>query len=863
MSQPTSFTGRRRERKTRWTVKAVDRIATGIVALGGIGTILAVLLVCVFLTAVAVPLFFDASTQVSHSLPAPVRSEQILQWRADEYQTMAWTFSRDGRLRSFRLDNGALLEDRSLFEGAQVTSAAFAIDGDQVGVGFSDGTVRLGTIGFETTFLGKDQVTPEIDRLKANEIAVHDGGIVERTGEGQLRAQKLNFKFQPPIKSTAASSVTLLDYAVKTNSTVLCTFTADSRLHLQEVTQRTNLLTGQVTLKASNIDIPFVAPAGKGPPDFLLLSGQGDNVYLIWKDGLLLRFNTVDHSNSFLAEELSLLPDGGEVTCVGAMIGKATLVVADSQGVVRGWFSSKPADSNTLDGIHFINGQALARWPSAVTALSTSSRGRMLAAGHADGRVRLFNMTTGKLAADLSVAQEPASSFDAVTGMAIAPKDDGLLASSARQIRVWHVDAPHMDVTLASMFRPVWYEGYERPEHAWQSSSGSDQFETKFGLMSLIFGTVKATFYAMLFGAPLALLAAVFTSEFLSPQARGIIKPAIELMASLPSVVLGFLAALVIAPVVEASLVPILLLLVTIPLSLLSGAYLWQLLPIRWSILAARYRFLAILFSLPLGALAAWTFAGPVEHWLFADNIMLWLDGQRGTGLAAWLMLLLPICFLAAISLMSAVVNPWLRGRSHAQVASLDMIKFGATLLITVGAALAVAAALTMAGFDPRGSFVDTYVQRNAMVVGFVMGFAIIPIIYTIAEDALTSVPGHLRAASLGSGATHWQTAVHIIVPTAMSGLFSALMIGLGRAVGETMIVLMAAGNTAVMEWNLFNGFRTLSANIAVELPEAVRDSTHYRILFLSALALFAMTFVINTAAEVFRMRIRKRTFEL
>lgn len=212
---------------------------------------------------------------------------------------------------------------------------------------------------------------------------------------------------------------------------------------------------------------------------------------------------------------------------------------------------------------------------------------------------------------------------------------------------------------------------------------------------------------------------------------------------------------------------------------------------------------------------------------------------------------------------MSAVVNPWLRGRSHAQVASLDMIKFGATLLITVGAALAVAAALTMAGFDPRGSFVDTYVQRNAMVVGFVMGFAIIPIIYTIAEDALTSVPGHLRAASLGSGATHWQTAVHIIVPTAMSGLFSALMIGLGRAVGETMIVLMAAGNTAVMEWNLFNGFRTLSANIAVELPEAVRDSTHYRILFLSALALFAMTFVINTAAEVFRMRIRKRTFEL
>ena len=115
----------------------------------------------------------------------------------------------------------------------------------------------------------------------------------------------------------------------------------------------------------------------------------------------------------------------------------------------------------------------------------------------------------------------------------------------------------------------------------------------------------------------------------------------------------------------------------------------------------------------------------------------------------------------------------------------------------------------------------DTYIQRNALIVGFIMGFAIIPIIYTIAEDALSTVPEHLRSASLGAGATPWQTAVRIVVPTAMSGLFSAMMIGLGRAVGETMIVLMAAGNTPVMKMNIFDGFRTLSANIAVELPEA------------------------------------------
>jgi phosphate transport system permease protein len=154
-------------------------------------------------------------------------------------------------------------------------------------------------------------------------------------------------------------------------------------------------------------------------------------------------------------------------------------------------------------------------------------------------------------------------------------------------------------------------------------------------------------------------------------------------------------------------------------------------------------------------------------------------------------------------------------------------------------------------------------VQRNALVVGFVMGFLIIPIIYTISEDALSAVPDHLRSASLGAGATRWQTAVRIVVPTAMSGLFSALMIGLGRAVGETMVVLMAAGNTPVLEMSVFNGFRTLSANIATELPEAVRDSTHYRTLFLAALTLFAMTFVINTAAEMVRLRFRKKALEL
>jgi phosphate transport system permease protein len=152
-----------------------------------------------------------------------------------------------------------------------------------------------------------------------------------------------------------------------------------------------------------------------------------------------------------------------------------------------------------------------------------------------------------------------------------------------------------------------------------------------------------------------------------------------------------------------------------------------------------------------------------------------------------------------------------------------------------------------------------TYDQRNSLVVGFAMGFAVIPIIFTIAEDSLSNVPQHLRAGSLALGATSWQTAIRVILPTASPGIFSAVMIGFGRAVGETMIVLMATGNTPLMDWSMFNGFRALSANIAVELPEAPEGGTLYRVLFLAAFLLFVMTFVVNTVAELVRLRLRRR----
>lgn len=295
----------------------------------------------------------------------------------------------------------------------------------------------------------------------------------------------------------------------------------------------------------------------------------------------------------------------------------------------------------------------------------------------------------------------------------------------------------------------------------------------------------------------------------------------------------------------------------------------WQLLPSRISIAMGNWRLFFMLLSILLGIMLADRLGPVIERLLFAGDIKQWLVGETGSGVSGWVLLTIPLAWVGVGVVNALWVGPVIRSRlghlNRTATAIVDLVRFLVSTVVVLALAGLLAWVLNTVAWDPRGgsSFLGIYVQRNALVIGFIMGFAIIPIIYTIAEDALSTVPEHLRAGSLGAGATRWQTVIRIIVPTAMSGLFSAVMIGLGRAVGETMIVLMAGGNTPVLEWNIFNGLRTLAANIAVELPEAPQDGTLYRTLFLAALVLFAMTFVVNTIAEIVRLRFRKRAYQL
>jgi len=225
------------------------------------------------------------------------------------------------------------------------------------------------------------------------------------------------------------------------------------------------------------------------------------------------------------------------------------------------------------------------------------------------------------------------------------------------------------------------------------------------------------------------------------------------------------------------------------------------------------------------------------------------------------MMVVVPAAVIAAAVLWQLVPRS-MRVNLHAGVEALVLVP---VLIAAVAVCLSLNGQIEslLFGSNYKGWLADVfgvrYDQRNALVVGFTMGFAIIPIIFSVSEEALSNVPRNLIAGSLALGATNWQTLSRLVFVSASPGIFSALMIGFGRAVGETMIVLMATGNTPIMDWSMFDGFRTLSANIAVEIPEAPHGGTLYRILFLAALLLFAMTFLLNTVAEVIRQRLRNK----
>jgi phosphate transport system permease protein len=854
----------RRNRETRASVRYGEAIARNLITVGGLMVIAAVIAIVVYLVSVVLPLLQggEITRHERHTLDP----REVVWLNADEFQTLGTRVTADGRVTTFHIATGRVIREVSLDLGGGVASAVGGtLERDRVAFGFADGTVRFARIGFDIGAAPRTALPADLVSLDSRDLLSGET-IYSRVQTGDFRTIRPVATVQAPTR-ISEHPIRSLDYRVggtpeRPTITFVTVDSAGIARFSRSLIQR-NLLTGRETVRTTTTVLPAL-PEGTVVTATLLAS-SGDRVLIASADGSIFRYDLRDPANPVMAERKQVFAEGTAVTALAFLNGEQTLIVGGSNGAVNAYFRLQRPNAGTADGFELVRTREHAPQGSAITHISVAQRDKSFVTIAADGSVWMRHSTSDQV---LFRMQRSGDAGTRALAM-ILPHSDGLLMVDDRGVvDSWWMRNPHPEITLDVLFGRVWYEGYDQPAFIWQSTAGTDTFENKYSLVPLIFGTLKATFYAMLFAVPISLMAAIYTSEFLHRRVRASVKPMMEMMEALPTVVLGFVAALVLAPFVEEWIAAVLLAFVSVPLGLLLGAHLWQLLP---GSIALRYdgvpKFILMSLTIFLCGFVAYLVGPVLEGVLFGGDFRAWVNGDFGTGTPFMTFLLWPLASVVVGLLFARFFgHVWRERIRSADRSAAGWMQFGKWLLLLATALLLswqASELLTAIGFDPRGGIIGTYAQRNALIIGFVMGFAVIPNIYTLAEDALNSVPAHLRSASLACGATPWQTATRVILPVAMSGVFSAVMIGMGRAVGETMIVVMAAGNTPIMEWNIFSGLRTLSANIAIELPEAVKDGTNYRVLFLAALTLFVMTFVINTVAEIVRQRFRKRAFQL
>ena len=734
--------------RDRWR-SAKDHLARYGVAAGGISVIVALILIFFYLLWVVLPLFDSAELAAGETIPLEAPGEPA-HFALEEYTEVGVRFSESGHITFFRTADGSVVRQErvALPAGVEVTTfSAASPDSRMVAWGLSNGEVVVVRHAYAVDYPGGERrITPELEYpLGEAPITALDSGAA---------IQNLSFQSGESGHTIAAAG-------------------ADGRLEVSRFEVDTNFMTGaqEVTRSGQTID------AIRGPIRDLRVGGDRDRLYVTHPGGAL-SFYELDGERARLAQYLpQMTRNGAEITALELLSGGNSLMVGDSQGRIGQWFAVRDQDGDgqrVLERIReFDTGMAT------ITSIAPEYARKGFMAAGTEGRIGIFHATAHHQLLEQQVAGSP------VDRISVAPRANAALTrTSEGELRFWRIDNPHPEVSMSALWGKVWYEGYDEPRFIWQSTSASDDFEPKLSLVPISFGTLKAAFYAMIVAVPLAILGAIFTAQFMNRRMRSMVKPTIEIMEALPTVIIGFLAGLWLAPIIERHLASVLLLFLALPPVVVLAALSWQGLPrpLREAIPDGWEA--ALLF--PVIVLAGWLAfqVGPLlELGLFGGDLPLWLTYELG---------------------------------------------------------------------------VD-YDQRNSIVIGLAMGFAVIPTIFSIAEDAIFGVPRHLTNGSLAMGATPWQTLVRVVLLTASPGIFSAVMIGLGRAVGETMIVLMATGNTPVMDMSLFTGMRTLAANIAVEMPESAVGSTHYRVLFLAALVLFAFTFLVNTLAEVVRQRLRKK----
>jgi phosphate transport system permease protein len=713
-----------------------DAAARWLVSAGGLVIIASILGILFFIVVEVIPLF--RSARVEPGLVAKCPGASLGAVMGDEYRTLWLALGMDGRALTGPLDAPLTGKEIAVpgFAPAPLRRVKLLGDGKGFAASTDDGRLLAIPARFDVSFGGGSRsVTPVLGKAARVELDPNKN----------------------PIDVFAVS--------IADDGAVAFAAALPESIALARLRRETNALSGESTEEWQKSALP-----SPGALTSLIIDHEGRNLYGGTSAGQLVWWDLSKEGSPPQVVPAGISP----VTAIGFLLGDRAVVAGQADGSLAVWFPvARPGSEHQLTRI-----REFPAMPGPIRSIAAARRDKGFVAQDDSGTLGLYYSTSGR------VLWTGPSPIPRARSIFYSPKGDGLLIAGERELASVALDNPHPEFSLSAIFGKVWYEGLPEPSHTWASTGGTDDYEAKLSLTPLLFGTLKGTFYSLLLAIPIAVLAAMYTSQFLHPTLRRIVKPVVEIMAALPSVVLGFLAALWLAPRLERWFPALLLLLILVPASIVGAGFASRLMPRSF-----RHRFpdgaevfafvgvLAIAFALAL------SLAAPVEHALFGGNFTTWLLSTTG----------------------------------------------------------------------------QTYQQRNAVVVGLAMGFAVIPIIFAISEDAFSNVPRSLVSGSLALGANRWQTVTRVVLPTASPGIFSAIMIGFGRAVGETMIVLLAAGNTAIMTLSPFDGFRTLSANIATEITDAVPGSTHFRTLFLAALLLFALTFVVNTVAELVRQRLRSK----
>jgi phosphate transport system permease protein len=721
-----------KERDRKRLIK--DRLVRLAVTGGGVSVLGALILIFVYLAMVVFPLFSDAELETGFA-SQPITTVAPKMLAIDEYGENAFVVGDHGKAEFWSLNHERSLPrwSESLpFEPVKFTTTT--PDSGWFAATDADNHVYVARPQFTYSVTKNGRVfTPELEALSL----------------------PANWSLIP-----RSLSITQLSAAVTDSQAFFAVYQSNQQVSVH-----------WVSLEAPQVPQQFTFSSPFEHLEQMLLTPDGKTLYLRSGSELVIAELTHDQYRVRDIVDLSQGQQKHAVQTINLLSGAYSLLVTHRDGLVTQWFDVLKQGERHLTLIRDF------KLASEVTFLLPDTYRKGFYSFYRNGTVQSHYTTSEKLVIfERAYQQAPALAAMSSNERYLATYDSG-------RISVAKIDNGYPEVSFSSLWQKVWYESYPEPQYVWQSTSASDEFEAKFSLVPIAFGTLKAALYAMLFAVPVAVFGAIYTAYFMAPKMRRVVKPTIELMEALPTVIIGFLAGLWFAPLVESHLTSIVALFLFLPLSTVIIGLLWSQLPktvLRK--MAGGWHALILIPVLLAVATTILSYSSEIELWLFSGDVRVYL-AQHGID------------------------------------------------------------------FD----------QRNALVVGFAMGFAVIPTIFTIAEDAIFSVPKHLSDGSLALGATPWQTLTHVVLLTASPGIFSAVMMGLGRAVGETMIVLMATGNTPILDWNILEGMRTLSATIAVELPESEVGSSHFRILFLAALLLFIFTFAVNSLAEWVRQRLRAK----